>query len=1151
MRGIVGGESRLAFPRAWRPAVACALVLAASPIWCPPARADDAALAAVRAAIVDGRYAEALAKARALATTILPTDPRGADVRRITVEALLVDGRGAEPDTLALARSLVEPGTPPAGHAAGERLLGLVLTARGEYAAAATHVRRALREDERLRGDRRVAIADDLDGLVEVLIWREDYAAALTASDRALEIRGGPDAPASPGLARSLELRGLLFQRRNELKRAGSELRRALAIREAAGPQHPALVPSLCLVGDQLKLEEDFAGSALLLRRAVAIAETALREGHPETANALRSLAGALHRMSSYTEARALRERALAIAESTYGPDHPLVAIQLNDLAISLEAIGDFAGSRRLLRRALSIYERALGPSHLGVTIATYNLGNRNLAIGDYDEAIRLFRRAAATWERVAGRQHRFVGLALAGLGDALSRARRDGEAIVALERARVIREAVYGLDSSPVADVLLSLAEIWSRRRDHPRAMATAERALRILAQDSPDATVEAYLVVARIASAAGNTAAALSAARRGLAAAVPLFGQSHPKVGSLQSELAVALMGSGDRAGALEVALEAERIGREHLLQTLSSLPERQAIAYAAARPRGLDVALSAVAEARAAPIHDAVIRGRAMTLDEMAERRRSATYAEDPAIGPRWRALASASARLAGLAVRGLGGLEPQQYQALLDSVRQERERAEVALADASAGVGTAIARRDIGLADVRAALPARSAVVSFVRFERTPVVAQASSLTSAGRGADQTRPAEYLAFVMRRDRAESDVIPLGDAEAIDRAIATWRRDVVGTITATGRPRPGAEPRLRRIGLQIRARIWDRVAVQLTDVDQVFVVPDGAINLLPLAALPTDDDRYLIEVGPTIHYLSAERDLVAPAGDRTDAVSTLLALGGPAYGATQTPEATNTASAAPVRRGNTCGTFDSMEFHPLPAARREAEDVAGLWPNPHGVATVLTGGRATESAFKRGAPGKSYLHLATHGFFLGNDCDDQVYMGRGPDGLRGIGGRKGAKRHRVLPDNPLLLSGLALAGANQRHPTRADPEDGILTAEEVAALDLDGVEWAVLSACDTGIGEIKAGEGVFGLRRAFRVAGARTIIMSLWAVEDRAARAWMRPLYEGRLRDHLSTAEAVRTASRTVLADRRAKGLSTSPFYWAGFVAAGDWR
>ncbi len=145
----------------------------------------------------------------------------------------------------------------------------------------------------------------------------------------------------------------------------------------------------------------------------------------------------------------------------------------------------------------------------------------------------------------------------------------------------------------------------------------------------------------------------------------------------------------------------------------------------------------------------------------------------------------------------------------------------------------------------------------------------------------------------------------------------------------------------------------------------------------------------------------------------------------------------------------------------------------------------------------------------------------------------------------------ENPLLLSGLALAGANRRAHAGPDEDEGILTAEEVASLDLHGVEWAVLSACDTGVGEIKAGEGVFGLRRAFQVAGARTVVMSLWSVEDQSTRAWMRALYEGRFERHLSTADAVHQASLAVLRDRRAKGQSTHPFFWAAFVAAGDWR
>jgi CHAT domain-containing protein len=112
-------------------------------------------------------------------------------------------------------------------------------------------------------------------------------------------------------------------------------------------------------------------------------------------------------------------------------------------------------------------------------------------------------------------------------------------------------------------------------------------------------------------------------------------------------------------------------------------------------------------------------------------------------------------------------------------------------------------------------------------------------------------------------------------------------------------------------------------------------------------------------------------------------------------------------------------------------------------------------------------------------------------------------------------------------------------------------VASLNLEGVEWAVLSACDTGLGRLQAGEGVLGLRRAFQIAGVRTVIMSLWSVEDQSTRQWMQALYEGRLLRKLDTADAMREASLNVLRARRAQGLSTHPFYWGAFVAAGDWR
>ena len=109
----------------------------------------------------------------------------------------------------------------------------------------------------------------------------------------------------------------------------------------------------------------------------------------------------------------------------------------------------------------------------------------------------------------------------------------------------------------------------------------------------------------------------------------------------------------------------------------------------------------------------------------------------------------------------------------------------------------------------------------------------------------------------------------------------------------------------------------------------------------------------------------------------------------------------------------------------------------------------------------------------------------------------------------------------------------------------------MDLRGVEWMVLSGCDTGVGRIRSGEGVLGMRRAFQVAGAGAIVMSLWPVDDVATRQWMQALYRARYRDRSSSTDAVRSANAAILQDRRAHRQSVHPFYWAGFVVSGTWH
>ena len=211
--------------------------------------------------------------------------------------------------------------------------------------------------------------------------------------------------------------------------------------------------------------------------------------------------------------------------------------------------------------------------------------------------------------------------------------------------------------------------------------------------------------------------------------------------------------------------------------------------------------------------------------------------------------------------------------------------------------------------------------------------------------------------------------------------------------------------------------------------------------------------------------------------------------------------------------------------MRFDPLPDSRHEGDAIATLWQSL-GKSTRLTGGAASEAQVREQIRGSRVVHFATHGFFLGAWC--------GP-------------ASRAANPHPLLLAGLALAGANARG-SRSPLDDGVLLAEEIATLDMRGVEWAVLSACDTGAGVIAAGEELLGLRRAFQVAGVRTVIVSLWPVDDELTRRWMGEVYRERFVANQQTPAAIRQATTKILAARRAAKQSTHPAYWGAFVAAG---
>jgi CHAT domain-containing protein len=553
---------------------------------------------------------------------------------------------------------------------------------------------------------------------------------------------------------------------------------------------------------------------------------------------------------------------------------------------------------------------------------------------------------------------------------------------------------------------------------------------------------------------------------------------------------------------------------------------------------------------------------MRSRALVLDEMLQRRHVVGQSTSVEVAELLENVNRSSERLARVVLRGPSDRDDRPYRAILESARMDKERAEVALAAHSHDFRERLTVGNSGLHDVVAALPPGSALIAFVRYK-----------SFALSWSDQSKPAPlrsstpyYAAFIVRASGTDPVAVRLGEADRIDGLIARWRATTALEALAAGRASAAGVASNRSAGEELRRAVWDPVARHLGAAQQLLIVPDGTLNLVTFAALPVGEARYLVEEGRTFHYLSSERDALAPRSDAKgggllalsnpdfDDPKLFAALGPPQARTTSAPEETIAAAFRGSR--SACGTFPSMRFGPLPATAVETSEIIRVWgtysiPGSNvrhdaqsaETAESFTGAAASETMFKRIASGHRVLHLATHGFFLGGDCES-TFDSPAADGKSPASGT-------VTRENPLLLSGLVLAGANRREAAGPDEDDGILTAEEIATLNLQGTEWAVLSACDTGTGEIRAGEGVFGLRRAFQLAGARTVIMSLWPVEDEATRQWMTALYRHRFGEGKTTAASVNDASRELLQQRRARGESTHPFYWAGFIAAGDWR
>ncbi len=481
--------------------------------------------------------------------------------------------------------------------------------------------------------------------------------------------------------------------------------------------------------------------------------------------------------------------------------------------------------------------------------------------------------------------------------------------------------------------------------------------------------------------------------------------------------------------------------------------------------------------------------------------------------------------------------VSSLSDEEYEAREKEIEAEIDDIERELED----IGEAAAQENnwqfseiVSTKEVRDLVPSEAALIELMTYRPYEV----SRLTS--RWSAEPR---YAAYVLTQKGA-IQAVDLGEAAVINRQVARYRQAL-----------KSRSANINEISRQLSELVIAPVRSLIGDKTQLLIAPDDQLNVIPFEALVDEQGQYLIE-SYQISYLSSGRDLVGfqdSSQTGTEAVRSPIIIANPDY--TNPAERSTDADSTSAEITSTSGSnrnlraveVDALTFSALPGTAVEAEKISAFLPS----ATILTQQQATESALKQIAS-PSILHIATHGFFL-----PDVPSAHNGDSRSGLGASfdivdSDSVEGDLLPvdiatENALLRSGLALAGVNARS-SGGDRiiEDGIFTALEAANLNLNGTQLVVLSACETGVGTISDEDGVYGLRRAFAIAGAESQLMSLWQVDDTGTSELMQLYYKNLIEQKQGRSEALRNAQLALLNT----GTYQHPYYWSSFIFSGDW-
>ena len=944
-------------------------------------------------------------------------------------------------------------------------------------------------------------------------------------------------------------------------------------LRGKRGNAHPETLQAMQTAASMFTVTGDYTTAERLYQQALRYTESEHGRDSIQTAQALDALAGVYWGRQELEQVERIYARSMAIYRKKYGADSEMYAGMLSRQGSLLQNRYMFAAAEQVYLEAEQIYAKHAGAKNtaaLSVMMQRAMLYGRQ---GNFKKAKKTFREMLAGYEKVYGKNdtqtlpamwqmvaqmYELWGLNKAAvryhkLAEKAMRARLDelrgkkvtgpqataNQAMIQvtisqlaglLQRRGKLDDAIAlynellelykkqngGINMS-AAVALYPLADLYKKKKDYK----TARKLLRQITKIYGGAfggfmASTPLMLLSEVEREAGNFAEARRLSQKVMSAAIKTYGAKHPTAVAYRERIAILDLALGKAKRALPLLEKAYSAEKKNIALILASGTEDDNRTYLHERRHHLHVAVTLHSQylpkdQRAIELGlDTVLTRKGRLLDASAGSvgtLRKGLSKKDQELLSR---LSAARAELSKLVLAGpqaMGGDEAGYARELA------RLEGKVRKLEAEVRKRSAVFRakeQPIELKSIRRSIPADAALVELVSYKRV----DPKSTDYLPRGGDR-----YGAYVVKR-RGPIAFFELGPTKRIDKLVGALRTEL---SSASG-------DSYDVLGKRLYNLVVKRLEPALGNAKHVLIAPDGELNLLPFAALIDGNDKFLVE-RYRFTYLTSGRDL-ARLSVRVKNKSGAVIFADPSF-----DDSSASGAGKSKRRGVRSRSLRSMKWAKLPGTAEEAQAIVKLLEK----AVLYRGIKATEGNLKSIAAPR-VLHLATHGFFLpGTDDEDAdtVEIPQSPSPM----GVAAAPPIATGPENPLLRSGLALAGANK---LASGDEDGVLTALEASGLDLWGTRLVVLSACETGVGKVAQGEGVYGLRRALVIAGAESMLMSLWQVDDNATRDLMTGYYR-RLERGKGRSEALRLSQLRMLRSEDYR----HPYYWASFIPSGQWE